>query len=111
VHARPPAFEGADGHAWSVEVLTDETGEPEAPWGAYLFFLRWGRGEPEADAHLETEFLVRGGSEATVRRELGGMSLHVVKATLDGLIRRRNADGAGHGVSGGASAGTGDGAP
>jgi hypothetical protein len=62
---------------------------PALPWGAYLFFLRWGRGEPEAVGHLETEFLVRGQSETAVREAVGRMSLLVVKATLDGLIRGR----------------------
>jgi hypothetical protein len=91
VHARPAAFEGVDGMSYSADILTDTTGDPEAPWGAFLFFLRWGRGEPEAVGHLETEFLVRGQSETAVRDELGRMSLLVVKATLDGLIRGHSA--------------------
>jgi hypothetical protein len=91
VHARPAAFEGVDGMSYSADILTDTTGDPGAPWGAFLFFLRWGYGEPEAVGHLETEFLVRGQSEAAVRDELGRMSLLVVKATLDGLIRGQSA--------------------
>jgi hypothetical protein len=87
VHKRPAAFEGVDGAAYSVDILTDTTGDPSAPWGAYLFFLRWGHGEPEAVAHLETDFLARGFSEVAVRDALARMSLLVVKATLDGLIR------------------------
>ena len=43
VHARPPAFEGRDGMSYSVEVLTDATGEAARPYGAYLLFLRWRR--------------------------------------------------------------------
>lgn len=87
VHARPAAFEGIDGASYSVDILTDTTGDPEAPYGAYLFFVRWGAGEPEVQGHLETPFLVTGRSEASLRHQLGGMSLPVVKATLDGLIR------------------------
>ena len=60
---RPAAFEGVDGASYSADILTDHTGEPDAPWGAYLIFVRWGRGEPEARGHLETAFLVRGQSE------------------------------------------------
>ncbi len=93
VHARPAAFEGLDGASYSADVLTDTTGDDSAPWGAYLFFVQWGRGEPEAVGHLETDFLVRGTSEEAVKRAAGQMSLLVVKATLDGLIRAR-ADGA-----------------
>jgi hypothetical protein len=87
VHARPPAFEGADGFSYSVDILTDTTGQPDAPWGAYLLFVRWGAGEPEVKGHLETGFLITGGNEALVRHRLGAISLGVVKATLDGLIR------------------------
>jgi len=91
VHKRPAAFEGADGCAYSVDILTDTTGQPEAPWGAYLFFVRWSHGEPEVQGHLETGFMVTGFSEAAVRHQLGGMALSLVKATLDGLVRTRSA--------------------
>ena len=87
VHARPAAFEGVDGASYSADILTDTTDDANAPWGAYLFFLQWSRGEPEATGHLESPFLVRGHSEEAVRRAVGEMSLLVVKATLDGLIR------------------------
>lgn len=89
VHKRPAAFEGADGFSYSADILTDSTEEPSAPWGAYLFFVRWGHGEPEVQGHLETDFLVKGQSEAVVRHQCGAMQLATVKATLDGLIRTR----------------------
>lgn len=89
VHKRPAAFEGVDGVAYSADILTDTTGDRAAPWGAFLVFVRWGHGEPEVQGHLETGFLVTGASEAVVRHQLGAMQLHVVKATLDGLIRGR----------------------
>lgn len=89
VHKRPAAFEGADGASYSADILTDTTGDRAAPWGAYLFFVRWGAGEPEVTGHLETGFLVTGASEGVVRHQLGAMRLEVVKATLDGLIRGR----------------------
>jgi hypothetical protein len=89
VHARPAAFEGVDGASYSADILTDSTGDDAAPWGAYLFFVQWGRGEPEAVGHLETDFLVKGQSEEAVRLAVGRMSLLIVKATLDGLIRDR----------------------
>ena len=87
VHKRPAAFEGIDGHSYSADILTDTTGDRHAPWGAYLFFVRWGLGEPEVQGHLETGFLITGVSEAVVRHQLGAMQLGTVKATLDGLIR------------------------
>lgn len=73
--------------SYSVEIITDETGDSTAPWGAYLFFVRWGSGEPEVKGHLESAFLVTGTSESVVRHQLGAMQLATVKATLDGLIR------------------------
>ena len=90
VHARPAAFEGVDGFSYSADILTDQTGDPAAPWGAYLLFVRWGYGEPEVQGHLESDFMLRGTSEAVVRQQLGNMLLQTVKATLDGLIRARN---------------------
>lgn len=87
VHARPAAFDGVDGFAYSVDILTDQTGDSRAPWGAYLFFVRWGHGEPQVSGHLETGFLVTGANEAVVRHQIGAMPLALVKATLDGLIR------------------------
>lgn len=91
VHARPAAFDGADGFAYSVDIVTDETGDPASPWGAYLFFVRWGTGEPQVTGHLETTFLATGLNEAVVRHQVGAMPLASVKATLDGLIRTQGA--------------------
>lgn len=92
VHARPAAFEGADGMSYSVELSAEPTDDGGAPWGAYLLFLRWRRvGEPGIEAHLETDFIVRGESEDEVLAELGRMPLASVKATLDTLIRKSDA--------------------
>lgn len=90
VHKRPAAFEGVDSYSYSADILTDNTGDASAPWGAYLLFVRWGYGEPEVQGHLESDFIVRGTSEAVVRHQLGGMLLATVKATLDGLIRAKS---------------------
>ena len=89
VHARPAAFDGVDGFSYSVDILTDQTGVPGAPWGAYLFFVKWSAGEPQVAGHLETDFLATGANEAIVKRQVGAMPLASVKATLDGLIRTK----------------------
>ncbi len=89
VHARPPAFEGRDGMSYSVEVLTDATGEAARPYGAYLLFLRWRRiGASGVEGHLESDFLRWGASEAAARAEAEAMPLLEVKAVLDELVRR-----------------------
>lgn len=93
VHKRPAAFEGVDGCSYSADILTDVTGDASAPWGAYLFFVRWApgaTGEPQLLGHVESEFIVCGMSEAVVRQQLSVMPLSSVKATLDTLIRRRD---------------------
>ena len=89
VHARPAAFEGADGLSYSVEIDTDETGDRAQPVGAYLLFVQWGRGEPRVTGHLETDFLVSGTDEHAVREALGAYPLDDVKRILDALIRER----------------------
>jgi hypothetical protein len=89
VHARPAAFEGADGMSYSVEIETDETGDPAQPYGAYLLFVRWSRGDPRVTGHLETDFLARAPSEQEARALVGALSLEDVKRVLDTLIRER----------------------
>lgn len=86
VHARPAAFEGSDGFSYSVEVESDETGDPNEPWGGYLLFVRWSPGDPSPTGHLETSFLARGHSDREVRSRVGAMSLDDVKRALDALI-------------------------
>ena len=92
VHDRPAAFEGSDGSSYSVEIVTDETGEKGRPFAAYLLFVRWGHGDPVASGHLETEFLAFGPSESEARQTVAAMSLNDVKATLDNLIKARRAE-------------------
>lgn len=85
-HERPPAFTGADGGLYTVEILTErQDAEASATWHAYLFFLRW-RGT-EAVGHRESEFLSDGESESEARAKLERLSLYEVKAVLDRTVR------------------------
>jgi hypothetical protein len=96
VHDRPAAFEGSDGFSYSVEIMTDDTGERAQPWGAFFLFVKWSRiGAQTPEGHLESEYLVRGSSEDEARRRLGALSLGDVKELLDRLIRERDARGDG----------------
>ena len=95
VHARPPAFEGADGLSYSVEIVADETGDRGAPWGAYLLFVRWRRiGASAPEGHLETGYVVSGATEAEVVASLGGWPLLDVKHALDTLVAGPHGDSA-----------------
>lgn len=89
VHARPAAFEGKDGASYSVEIVADETGESQRPFGAYLLFVKWREGDPVAAGHLETDYLAYGATEAEVLAEVGAMKLSEVRNRLDALISER----------------------
>jgi hypothetical protein len=89
VHSRPAAFEGHDGVSYSVEIVSDETGEAARPYAAYLLFVRWRAGDPVASGHLETDYLEYGESEADTIAKVGAMKLSEVRAALDALIADR----------------------
>lgn len=94
VHARPPAFEGPDGVAYSVGVCVDDiagAAVPDESWGAYLIFVRWRRiGESAPDGHLETGYLLFAATEREAHAGLGALSLVTVQETLDRLVRARD---------------------
>ena len=90
VHDRPAAFEGSDGFSYSVELMTEETGDGASPWAGFILFVKWARlGAQTPEGHLESDYLVQAASEADARRELGRMSLDEVKSLLDRLIADR----------------------
>jgi hypothetical protein len=89
VHARPAAFEGRDGASYSVEILADETGESDRPFGAYLLFVKWREGDPVAAGHLETDYLAYGATDAEVLAKVGAIKLSEVRSRLDALIAER----------------------
>ena len=91
VHDRPAAFEGSHGSSYSVEIVTDTSGERERPFAAYLLFVRWGHGDPVASGHLETEFLAFAATEDEARNMVGALLLNEVKLYLDQLITERRA--------------------
>jgi hypothetical protein len=86
VHSRPAAFEGKDGSSYSVEIVTDDTGDRTRPFAAYFMFVRWSAGDPVAAGHLETEYLEYGASESEAGARLGAMRLNDAKSILDKLI-------------------------
>ena len=89
VHSRPPAFEGKDAASYSVEIMTDETGDPSRPWAAYLLFVKWGAGDPVALGHVETEYLRFGNTEEEARSALGAMQLNDALAELNRSLDMR----------------------
>lgn len=91
VHARPPAFEGKDGASYSVEIMTDATGDPAKPWAGYLLFVRWRQGDPVAAGHVETDYLRYAATEDEARAEVGAMQLNDALAELNRRIEAESA--------------------
>ncbi len=92
VHDRPAAFEGSDGASYSVEIVSDTSGEKQQAFAAYLLFVRWGQGDPVASGHLETDFLAFAATEEEARKIVGALSLNEVKLKLDALIKARRSE-------------------
>lgn len=90
VHARPAAFEGADGTSYSAEIVTDETADSaDGAVSGYILFVRWREGDPVAAGHVETEYLATG-SEQDVRRAIGALTLQEVRALLDARLKSQD---------------------
>jgi hypothetical protein len=92
VHDRPAAFEGSDGASYSVEIVSDASGDKARPFAAYLLFVRWREGDPVASGHLETEYLAFADTEDDARQLVGALMLNEVKTRLDDLINARRSE-------------------
>ena len=91
VHARPAALEGRDGFSYSIEVLSDDTGDAARPFAAYLMFVQWSRlGAQKVEGHVESEFLAWGDTTADAERAVGELTLVSAQQTLDELLRARD---------------------
>lgn len=88
VHDRPPAYEGSDGHPYTVSVETEKTGDLRAPWIGYLVFPRWAQNGVGIVGHVETDDLVRSATQDEAQARLGELTLHDVHAQLEAAIER-----------------------
>lgn len=91
VHDRPPAFEGPDGHPYTVSIETERTADLRAPWEGYLVFPRWARTGVGIVGHVETDTLWRGASREDVMSEAGHCTLSQVQAWLHGAVAAASA--------------------
>lgn len=90
VHARPAAFEGADGASYSAEIVIDADADSgEGVVSGYLLFVRWRAGDPVASGHVETDYLATG-TEAEVRREIGALTLQEVRSLLNSRLEQQS---------------------
>lgn len=91
VHARPAALEGRDGMSYSLDMLSDSTGDAARPYGAFLLFVQWSRiGAQKAEGHLETDFVAWGATAADAERAIGAMPITEAQRLLDALIVERD---------------------
>ena len=85
-HDRPPAFEGSDGHPYTVSVEVEKTGDLRSPFNGYLVFPRWAETGVGIVGHVETHTLAVAPTESDVRSTLGSLTLLEVQTLLEGAI-------------------------
>lgn len=88
-HDRPPAFEGSDGQPYTVAIEVEETGEDDAPFVAFLIFLRWAATGAGIMDHLESDDVAAGETAKAAEHAALDLSLYEIKAILDQAIARR----------------------
>lgn len=88
VHDRPPAYEGSDGHPYTVSVETEKTADLSAPYAGYLVFPRWAQTGVGIVGHVETRTVVKGHSKEEVEERLGELSLYDVQDLLEEALGR-----------------------
>jgi hypothetical protein len=87
VHDRPPAFEGSDGHPYTVSLEVERQPDLKRPWAGFLVFPRWAETGVGIIGHVETGLLVQGASETEVREGLEALPLGSVAEQLEASIR------------------------
>ena len=87
-HDRVPAFEGSDGQPYTVDIDTEETGDPSRPWAGFLVFVRWAATGAGIMGHVVSEDVVWGGSEDEARTRALDLTLYELKTELDRAIER-----------------------
>jgi hypothetical protein len=91
VHERPPAFQGEDGHPYTVSIETERTPDLRNPVAGYLVFPRWAETGVGIVGHVESPLLWQGGTVEEVEGMAKDTPLEVVRSHLDDAIRRRGA--------------------
>jgi len=89
-HNRPPAFEGSDGHPYTVSLEVERTPNLRAPFSGFLVFPRWAESGVGIIGHLETPILFEETQRSAAEKRLGALTLLQVKILLEEAISRRN---------------------
>lgn len=92
-HTRPPAFGGIDDQPYTVDLDSEETGEPgDRARAAFLVFIRWAETGAGIMEHTESGDVSFGATEAEARQRALELTLYEVKAELDAAITRKKKD-------------------
>jgi hypothetical protein len=93
-HDRPPAFQGPDGHPYTVSPEVEQTGNLLAPYSGYLVFPRWAESGIGIVGHVETPTLLEARTREEADASLASLTLLEVQELLEAAIRRneREAD-------------------
>ena len=89
VHSRPPAFEGADAHPYTVSIEVERTANLIRPFVGFLVFPRWAKTGLGIVGHVETPVLWEGAARSEVEEEAGLTPLARVKQLLDEAVLRQ----------------------
>lgn len=88
VHDRPPAYDGPDGHPYTVSLEVEKTSDLRAPYAGFLVFPRWAETGVGIVGHLETPTLVECASSEEALHRLGDLTLVEVQGLLFEAIDR-----------------------
>jgi hypothetical protein len=89
-HDRVPAFEGADGQPYTVDIDVEENADDATrPFVAFFIFIRWAETGAGIMDHVESFDVAYGATEEMARAAALDLSLYEVKAELDRAIERR----------------------
>ena len=86
-HSRPPAFDGSDGHPYTVSPEVEKTPNLLAPYSGYLVFPRWAETGVGTVGHLETPILLEEPSQEAADMALRKLTLFQVQALLETAIQ------------------------
>jgi len=90
VHNRPPAYEGPDGHPYTVSLEVEKTGNLRTPCAGYLVFPRWAETGVGIVGHVETSTLVECATSEEVMDRLGALTLIEVQRLLTDVMKQCN---------------------
>lgn len=86
VHDRPPAYEGSDGHPYTVSLEIEKTGDLRRPFAGYLVFPRWAQTGVGIVGHVETPTLAECQTAEETKAALEALTLLGVQQLLEDAL-------------------------